>query len=473
MQTKPFDSFVDQAAVPIAIFDTGLRFVRVNRAMARIHRMPVKAYLGKTVGEVLPALSKQIQPILVKVLTTGEPAVVRIDGNDPVCFGVPDRCLAACFRCGESQIAIMALEARERTTADALQRSNRQLETAIADLEQSVLVNELAYCLQASMMAEDLCRIVARFAPRLFPRNSGALSVIDFSKNVVETTAVWGNRAADQPVFSPKDCCTLQEGRAHLLLRSQEGSICQHAASGRRRAQICAPLGAQSSVLGFLHLEASAEASSEDPFTLKDLRLARIVARQVAVSIANIRSSEVLRQQAFRDPLTGLYNRRLLQEALDIELRRAKRKKWPVGLIMIDVDDFKLFNDTYGHAAGDFLLLSLASFLQSSVRANDVLCRYGGDEFLLVMPETSLEDALLWTHKWKSAARGRSIEWNGRMLRCPTVSMGVAAYPACPTSDALFREADAALYAAKADGREQLRPAISALPKPLRSVRSG
>jgi diguanylate cyclase (GGDEF)-like protein len=130
---------------------------------------------------------------------------------------------------------------------------------------------------------------------------------------------------------------------------------------------------------------------------------------------------------------------------------------------MIDVDDFKPFNDTYGHAAGDSLLRTVAASLHSSVRSNDVLCRYGGDEFSLVMPEASLENAIKWAGKWRSAAKHLSIEWDGKALPCPTVSMGVAAYPACLTSDALFREADSALYAAKARGRDQIQSTMSSL----------
>ena len=147
---------------------------------------------------------------------------------------------------------------------------------------------------------------------------------------------------------------------------------------------------------------------------------------------------EVLREQAFRDPLTGLYNRRFLREALDLELRRAKRNHLPVALIMLDVDRFKDFNDTYGHAAGDCLLQAMANSLQVSVRSNDVVCRYGGDEFCVVMPESSRENAVMWARKRKSTARHFSIDWQGKTLVGPTLSMGIAAYPDCSTVDALF-----------------------------------
>ena len=463
MQGKPLDTFMDQAPMPIAIFDAGLRFVKVNPAMAEAHQIPAETHLGKTLAEVLPNLSKRIQPVLLKVLKTGVAAVATLNGALPAYSGAPRKWSAACFPCGAAQVAFMALETTERATGEALQRSNMLLEIAQADLEQSVLVNEMAHCLQAAMVTEELYRIIGRFAPRLFPKHSGALCVIDSSRNVIEATATWGDSSACEPVFSPDDCWALREGRAHLVSDPKSGLVCPHAARDGQYAQICVPMMAQSSMLGFVHLQRRTDDPSGEAFTQSQVRLVQIVAEEIALSLANVGLREILRQQAFRDSLTGLYNRRFLQEALLIELSRAKRKRWPVALVMIDVDDFKPFNDTYGHAAGDSLLSVVATSLQASVRSNDILCRYGGDEFSLVMPEASLENAINWAGKWRSAAKHLSIEWDGKTLPCLTVSMGVAAYPAFLTSDALFREADSALYAAKARGRDQIQSTISSL----------
>jgi diguanylate cyclase (GGDEF)-like protein len=471
MQGKPFDSFMDHAPMPIAILDARLMFVKVNPAMAEADRMPIEAHIGKTLDEVLPNLSKRIQPLLLTVLKTREPAVATINGELLAYSGSPHHWLA-CFPCGESQITIMTLEATGRATVKALQRSNQLLEVALADLERSVLVNEMAHCLQAAMVIEELYRIVGRFAPRLFPGNSGALCVIDSSRNVIEAAATWGDISACEPVFSPDDCWALREGRAHLVRDPKAGLVCPHGARDGQYPQICVPMMAQSAMLGFVHLQSRMDPRSDEPFTQSQLRLVQIVAEEIALSLANVGLREILREQAFRDSLTGLYNRRFLQEALDIELSRARRKQWPVGLVMIDVDGFKTFNDIYGHAAGDSLLRTVATSLQSSIRSNDVLCRYGGDEFSLMMPEATLEHAIKWAGKWRSAAKHLSIEWDGKTLPCPTVSMGVAAYPACLTSDALFREADSALYAAKADGRDQVKPNKSSLSS-VRRIRVG
>ena len=366
----------------------------------------------------------------------------------------------------------MSLEATERSTEEALQRSNQLLEIATADLKRSVLVHEMAHCLQAAMAIEELYRIVGRFMPRLFPGESGALCVIDSSRNVVEAMAMWGDRCDCEPVFSPDDCRSLREGRTHLVSAPDAGLVCPHSAHSGQYGKICVPMMARSETLGFVYLQSRTDTSAGEPFTQNQLRLVQTVAEEIALSLANVGLRESLRHQAFRDSLTGLYNRRFLQEALEIELCRARRKQWPIALVMIDVDDFKSFNDTYGHPAGDSLLRAVATSLQSSIRSNDVLSRYGGDEFSLMMPEASLEDATRWAGKWRSVANHLSIEWEGKALMGPTVSMGVAAYPDFLTADGLFREADYALYAAKAAGRDQVKSKIS-LPPSVPRIRTG
>jgi diguanylate cyclase (GGDEF)-like protein len=456
MQSERFDSSMEHAPAPVAILDNHYRFVKVNRAMAKVHRITSEAHVGLTFDEVVPSLSPLILPLLTQVFATGEPAEVEILG-EPAYLGTTSPWLAVCFPSGESEIGFMALQATDRRIEDAVRITNRHLESALADLERSVLVHEMAHFLQGAMVIEELYRIVASFAPRLFPRYSGALCVIDSSRNVIETTAIWGDSPACEPIFSPDDCWALREGRAHLVSDPQSGLVCPHAARDRQNSQICVPMSAQSEMLGFLHLQSRLRDPSGETFTDTELRLIHVVAEEIALSLANVGLREILRHHAFRDPLTGLYNRRFLHEALDLELRRAVRRRVPVGLVMLDLDGFKKINDTYGHAAGDSLLQAVATLLQSNVRASDVLCRYGGDEFSIMMPETSLKDATMRADECSSAVKLLSLEWEGKILAGLTISSGVAAYPICPTSDALFREADSALYSAKASSGDQVK----------------
>jgi len=455
MQSEPFDSFMDYAPMPIGILDRRLRFVRVNRAMARVHRLPAKAHTGKAVAEILPGLAKQIRPFLSKVLTTGEPAVTAIGGNVPAYSGAPHGWLATCFPCGESQVAFMALKATERDVRELLDRSTQQLKTALADVQQTLLANEMAHCLHAAATTEELYRIAECFVPQLFPGNSGSLWVTDPSGKVIEKVATWGGMSVAELVLPASACSALRAGRDRLVRTPQPPRVCSHFSGDSKYSRICVPLMVQSTRLGVLHLRGRAYPTA--PFAQNEMRLARIVAAEIGLSLLNVQLRDSLRQQAFRDPLTGLYNRRFFLETLELELRRAKRKGLTIALVMIDIDNFKSFNDTYGHAAGDSLIRKVAESLHSSVRSNDVLCRYGGDEFCLVMPEASLKEVVLWAKRRRSETKRLSFAWEGRALPFPTVSMGVAAYPACLTLDALFREADSMLYAAKADGRDQLK----------------
>jgi diguanylate cyclase len=162
-----------------------------------------------------------------------------------------------------------------------------------------------------------------------------------------------------------------------------------------------------------------------------------------------------LKEQAVRDPLTGLFNRRYLDTIVPHELARCARDGAPLCLMMMDIDHFKHVNDRHGHQGGDAVLTALATLLTDSVRVSDVVCRYGGEEFLLVLPNMAAPNALLRAEQWRAAVAATSVEFGGARIGA-TVSIGIACYPddGC-ASDVLTRCADLALYRAKALGRNQ------------------
>jgi diguanylate cyclase (GGDEF)-like protein len=166
---------------------------------------------------------------------------------------------------------------------------------------------------------------------------------------------------------------------------------------------------------------------------------------------------DALRAQSMRDPLTGLYNRRYLTEMLDREIRRAARAEQPLGILMLDLDHFKKFNDTYGHEAGDTVLRETASFLVRSIRAEDFVCRYGGEEFVVVLPTADLRIAGLRAEAIRARLREIVIMHQGRSLGLVTASIGVAALPQHGTTEReILQAADAALYRAKKAGRDRV-----------------
>ena len=169
---------------------------------------------------------------------------------------------------------------------------------------------------------------------------------------------------------------------------------------------------------------------------------------------ALVRSEAQLREQSVRDHLTGLFNRRYLEETLERELLRAARKHLSLGIIMLDVDNFKWFNDTWGHAAGDEILRELGSLLLKQVRGEDIACRYGGDEFIIVLPDVSGEVTRERAELICEYAKQFHLQFEGQSLAAVTLSLGIAVFPAHgTTSTEILKAADAALYRAKHAGR--------------------
>ena len=183
----------------------------------------------------------------------------------------------------------------------------------------------------------------------------------------------------------------------------------------------------------------------------------RVVNETLSSNLAEISELHLrLQEQVIRDPLTGLYNRRYLDETLERELARARRDGYPITLAMIDLDHFKRVNDTYGHKAGDEVLRDLGALLQAQAREGDIPCRFGGEEFVLVFPRMTLDVARQRAEQWREAFAGRSTR-HGELEIVATMSVGLASYPEHgATAEALVESADQALYRAKAAGRNRV-----------------
>ena len=206
-----------------------------------------------------------------------------------------------------------------------------------------------------------------------------------------------------------------------------------------------------------IHIQSVARDISERKQNEEILQNANQQLRNQLVEIETLQAQ--LREQATRDSLTGLFNRRYLEESTVREFQRAKREKSPICLIMMDIDGFKAFNDTFGHDAGDLLLRKLGAFLQSEIRASDISCRYGGEEFLIVMPGTLLKQGLERADHLRTGFLSLDIEHLGMKLRA-TLSIGVAMYPRHGnTWEEVLHAVDQAMYAAKAAGRNCIRSA--------------
>jgi diguanylate cyclase (GGDEF)-like protein len=262
----------------------------------------------------------------------------------------------------------------------------------------------------------------------------------------------WGEKTDGDGVFAPDDCWALRRGRPHPE-DGNEAFVCRHVARDASSSAhpLCLPLMAQGTMLGTLAI------SSATPLTDDARGTAIAASEQVSLAIANLRLQETLRTQSLRDPLTNLFNRRYLEVSLARDLARSIRRSQPLAVLMIDVDHFKTFNDTHGHEAGDAVLASLGELLASLSRNEDVACRYGGEEFTLVLQEADAALALDRAEEIRRAAGTIDVRVRRQAVGAISVSIGIASYPQHgDTPDQLLKRADRALYTAKNQGRNRV-----------------
>jgi diguanylate cyclase (GGDEF)-like protein/PAS domain S-box-containing protein len=338
-----------------------------------------------------------------------------------------------------------------RRTLD--EHNEEMMQTLKERSQRATLLAKMGELLQSCQTREEVFAAALGFAPRIFPSRRGAVALFNPSHNLVEVAGQWHDCQLPVASFEPESCWALRTGHPHLVLAGDSAARCGHAA-GVESAYLCVPILAQGEALGILHIQAT----DQNPnLSEAEMSFKTTFAAQVGLSVANIRLREALRAQSIKDPLTGLYNRRYLQEMLDREIRRAIRSEQALGILMLDLDHFKNFNDTYGHDAGDAVLRETGSFLVRSIRAEDFVCRYGGEEFVVVLPTADVRSAEARAQRIRAKLRDLVIMHDGRSLGLITVSIGVAALPNHGTNEHdLLQAADAALYRAKREGRDRV-----------------
>jgi diguanylate cyclase (GGDEF)-like protein len=321
------------------------------------------------------------------------------------------------------------------------------------------LLRQLTELLQACATPDEAYGVMGQLCGRLFPDAAGAVLVTPPSRDGLWLVAAWGPPlGGGRERFQLDDCWALRRGRVYRVDDADLTPVCPHLGKPTPPAFVCVPLAAQGETLGLFTLAGLAGAAPADAGVGEArVRLVVTVAEQFALALASLRLRETLRGQSIRDPLTGLFNRRYMEETLDREISRAGREARPLSILLLDIDRFKLFNDSFGHEAGDAVLASLGALLRGASRAGDVACRYGGEEFVLILPAAPLADARRRAEEIREAIRGLRMTHAGRALEPVGCSMGVAAFPEHgEEGGSLLRAADAALYRAKREGRDQV-----------------
>lgn len=362
-------------------------------------------------------------------------------------------------------------------TAEESRRHAEQLDGMVRELQvhntEMTLLTELNSLLQCCANLQEAYTAVAQAARKLFPAaTAGKLFVFRPEQKILESVAHWGEPAATESGFEPLACWGFRRGQAHWSDYPGGGVICQHLKNPVESSYLCVPMMAGNQTAGVLHLQVDRgerERGTPEFESLMDgmKRLAVTAAGQIALAMVSLRLREELENRSIRDPLTGLYNRRMLEAGLNREIQRAKRKDHSVSVVFIDLDHFKNFNDNFGHAAGDAVLVTMGKMLQGFFRGEDVVCRYGGEEFAVVMPEAKTGDAAARAEQLRAKAEQLTIRFQERELDRVTLSIGVATFPEhASTPEDLLRAADQCLYRSKSAGRNRVTVAESPIDLP-------
>ncbi|WP_295443294.1 diguanylate cyclase [uncultured Thiodictyon sp.] len=360
--------------------------------------------------------------------------------------------------------AFIADNSHIKKAEDELLAANDRLSLSVATLEQRTgeltLLGEMGNLLQACTTPPEAHHVIAQAIAKIFPGMAGALYEIPPSRDRIEPVIGWNDGDTRAEAFTMDECWALRRGCAHRVDDCATGLICGHvaAAGDAARPYLCVPLIAQGEALGLLHLRCAPGAPA---LSQENQRLAETIAEQIAMALSNLKLREALRQQSIRDALTGLFNRRYMDATLSREIERARRHQAPVAVLMLDIDLFKHFNDTYGHRAGDLLLTALGQFLKTQIRLDDIACRYGGEEFTLILPGASQELAQQRAEEVRANVHALAVDFAGQRLGRVTLSLGVAVFPVHGASgQAVLDAADAALYRAKENGRDRVEIAV-------------
>ncbi|MHB8965435.1 MAG: diguanylate cyclase [Coriobacteriia bacterium] len=350
-------------------------------------------------------------------------------------------------------------EIEERTsTEEELAEANHELTLSVDRLVSTNdaigLIAEMGQTLQSDLREDEAYNVMSLYGRRLFEGMRGGLYLYQ-SDGVVRRVMAWGEDSDMPDAFATRECWALRTGKPHKV-RGHDEAIprCEHSVDDGGCFE-CVPLNAHGEVLGTLVIEGCSPVKSQRA-EVED-RMLMAYSEHVALALSNLRLREKLREQSLRDHLTGLYNRRIMQEALIREIARAKRTGTALVVAMIDVDHFKEYNDTYGHDAGDHVLVEMARYLSESTRAGDVACRYGGEEFVLIWSGMEIDHAFTRAEALRNGISELALVHGGRSLGKLTASIGLAVYPTHGlTGEALLAGADEALYEAKAEGRNRV-----------------
>lgn len=416
---------------------------------------PPESFVGKNLLDIFPRdVSDAMLKTIRRALDTGKVQTLEYQ------FFIPTDDQMRHFEArisfsGVNQVLVLVRDITERKLYEQeLQKARQELANQVAEMRsRSDAVTQLTQAsnmLQLSMESEETYTIAKQYALKLFPGTSGALLMEDNQQGDLVVTAEWGMPALVSRKFNRNICWGIRRGRPYMINDINTGLLCGHIGSPVPASYICVSIMAQAQAIGLLYIQSDPEMPL---LTEVQESLASAYAEQLGLAFSNIQLRARLREQAIRDPLTGLYNRYYMEESLSLELQRATRSGKPVGLIMMDLDHFKELNSVYGHPNVDAMLREFGELLRRKVRSGDIACRYGGDEFLLILPDSPLEVVTRRAEELRRHIQTITIRGKGLPVRQMSGSFGVAVFPLHGADvTRLLEVVDGALYQAKDKG---------------------
>ena len=352
-----------------------------------------------------------------------------------------------------------AENAQRRLIESELQQAHDDLQRSVLELErrnqEMRLISEMVELLESCRNLDEAHNVITRRLPLLLRGTRGVLYMNAESRNLLESVSHWGEPADEfDKILDPEDCWALRRNKPHGMASEESDLLCKHAEADMAKGYLCLPMVAHGEIMGLLHIRFADENDRTRNIITQS---ALAAAEQLSLILANLRLRETLKNQSIRDSQTGLFNRRYMEDSLIRELSRAERVNKNVAVAMVDIDHFKRLNDTFGHTAADAVLREWSELLKTNFRGSDIVCRYGGDEFVIILPDISVEDARQRLEQLRKDLARMVVREDGHSIQAVTVSIGLAFHPVHGrSSQSLLQAADRALYQAKEMGRDRI-----------------
>ncbi len=418
--------------VPSVIFfkDLAGRYTLVNHLFESLNQLNRKDVIGKTDKELYPAnVARKTEEIEKQVLELGQ----TINIEEILQFGDDEKVtLTSRFPLKNSEgkvygLGAIATDVSELKYAqESLEESNFILARHLGELEvrnrEAKLLLEIVNTLYDCHSLEEAYAFIKNFWQKNFKVISGAIYLRQSPSSISKCVSVWGQNF--HPPAVDKDFCKALQQTSPLHVQTKNHApetCCNLPEEGGFDTLLCLPLQVYNELFGLLHL--SFEKNASKVLNERDFELIQAISQQMALALSHL----LLLEKVFRDPLTDLFNNRFMIETLERELKQAKRTKKPISVLIIDIDHFRTINEKYGYDAGDQALCEFATLLKKSFRKADLVCRYGGEEFVVIMPSCPLEKAKERSEQLQLAAKHLTFTHQNKQLNFLPISIGIVA----------------------------------------------